>query len=147
MIYAVYQREDGRLVSITSDATKIASQSVLDARGYSVAELPDGTQNGAWNAATLQFDPRPPEPVMIDPATFYALFTPAERARIYASADPGIVDYTRWLGHVIQPFDLLGPAIAQGLATVAAQGLFDDQNGVADAATSRPAAIQAWRPS
>lgn len=143
--YAVYQLEDGSLVSGTNDPLKIASAAILEARGYGVKQLDDGAQAGIWNATTLVFDPAPPTPVLIDPATFYSLFSMVERAKIYASTDPGVVDYIRWLARVIAPFDLLGDPITSGLSYLASIGIFDDQAGVANAATTRPAAIQAWK--
>ena len=150
--FAIYQQEDGILVSGTNDQTKVASADVLAARGYAVAQCPDGSQSGVWNVSTHQFDPAPPSPVNVSPDNFVALFTPAETVRIFAAAQlpnpqsPELFYLLRQLDHRSTDLDLLGTTITQGLAVIAALGLFDDQNGVAGAATQRPAAIQAWRP-
>jgi hypothetical protein len=147
-IYALYSAADKSLYSWTRSASDYRPD-YADA-GFGLAVLgddPDPGQGAVWNTGTLSFDPPPPAPVYIEPDDFVAVFTPTETARIYASADPVLQQFLRRLAVRRLPVDLLGETVTQGLAYIAHLGLFDDQNGVADAATTRPAAIQAWRPA
>lgn len=84
---AIYQVEDGRLVSGTSDPAKIASAEILAARGYAVKAFADGAQNGPWDPATLTFGTPPANPQVIPLSDFFRRFTPAELAGIQASPD------------------------------------------------------------
>ncbi|HYD07797.1 MAG TPA: hypothetical protein VEC60_18825 [Reyranella sp.] len=144
--YAVYQLEDGRLVSGTGDPDQVAAPEILTSRGYGVAERPDGEQTGVWNPATLRFDPRPPEPVWIGADEFLDLFSAAEVARCFACPEPNLQKMLRRLQMRFEPLDLLSETVAQGLGLIAMLGLFDDQAGQPGAPTDRPAAILAWRP-
>lgn len=157
-VFAIYQNEDGRLVSVTSDATmttvaemqaagRIASDAILQARGYGAVALADSAGPVVWNTTTHAFDAAPPGPVEIEPDDFVAQFTATESQRVYASTDPNLVQFLRRLSVRRLPIDLLGATVTNGLAYIASLGLFDDQKGVAGAATTRPAAIQAWRPA
>lgn len=85
--YAIYQTEDGRYVSGTSDVTKVASADVLTARGYAVKQFADGSQNGPWDPIGLVFGPIPANPSIISIADFLRRFTPTELAGIQASTD------------------------------------------------------------
>lgn len=156
--YAIYDLTSKALVSGTDVASQVASAAVLDARGYGVALCPDGSQTGVWNPATLAFDAAPPEPVMVTGGQFVGLFTPTEYVRIYQAASlpaPGttppasfsapLSQFVKMVETASGPFDLLGAPVAQGLALIAALGLYDDQNGTPGAATARPAAIVATR--
>jgi hypothetical protein len=140
-MWAVYQIEDGRLVSTGST---VADDAVLAARGYGKVEI--ASANGVWNPARLAFDPAPSEAIEIEPDVFLDQFTPAETARIYGSPDAVLQKFLRRLSIRRLPIDLSGETVTGGLAYVASLGLFDDQNGVPGAPTARPVAIQGYRP-
>ena len=153
--YAIYDIASGALQSGTNVDSQVAAASALAARGLAVALCPDGAQTGVWNPATLSFTPAPPEPVMITGGQLIGLFTPTEAVRIYQAATlpaPGTTPPASFNAQAFQfikmvetaagPFDLLGAPVSQGLALIAALGLYDDQNGTPGAATARPAAIQ-----
>lgn len=143
--YQVYQAEDGRAISGTSDPTKIAVLSVLNARGYAVKQFPDGAQNGVWNQSTLQFDPAPAAQVLIGADQFLNQFNAPEVQKIFASADARIIKLRILLQMRQNPINLLGQVVQQALTLIAALGLFDDQTGPGTA-TTRPDAILAYRP-
>lgn len=123
--FAIYQLEDGRLVSGTGDKDKIASADVLKARGYGLAECPDGAQTGAWNTSKLAFDPAPPAPVLAEPEAIIAAFTPAEWAAARDLADPNIVWWFDRLMSRRAPVDIGGATFTQGLQYLVAQTKID----------------------
>jgi hypothetical protein len=112
--YAVYQLEDGRLVSGTGDPTKVASPAVLAARGYGVADLPDGSQNGIWDPVNHVFNPAPAG-TNYDTWQWIALFTPAEIAAIRASTDQTVQSFLYQLSFAPTVFTGM-PEIVSGLA-------------------------------
>lgn len=141
-VYAVYATENGQLWSVAHDAAQVASADVLTARGFAVKQFPDGTDAGPWNAATLSFGAPPPPSLMLDPVDFLMRFTPTETARIRASADPRVQQFVFALGIQRDAINVLGTTASGGLALIASLGLFDDQAGVAGAATARITQIQ-----
>jgi hypothetical protein len=124
MIYAVYQTENGQLVSVASDITLVASQDILTARGYSVKELPDGTQNGIWNINTLEFDPPPPPSTEISTHDFILRFTPDEFAAIQKTAQT-VPQVSQWLLALstTQILDLTNPVVVGAVNQLAALNL------------------------
>jgi hypothetical protein len=135
-MYAVYEIETGRLVSTGSTVT---DDETFQARKCGKVEVPDA--NGIWNPGTLSFDPRPADPVMIEPDVFFDQFTPAEFGRIYSSDDLHVKYLLKRLELRRTPIDLLGDTVSQALALLQSLNLLDTNDG------SRVAAIQAWRPA
>lgn len=68
MLYCIVQAEDGKLVSSTTDAAKVADLKILAARGYLVVERPLEEASGLWDVDRKQFAERPaPPPAFPDP--------------------------------------------------------------------------------
>jgi len=114
-MYAVYQLEDGRLVSTGSI---VAEDAILAARGYGKVSIADGSQNGVWNASTLSFDPPPPV-TQLSKVDFLKRFMAAERIAIRALTDPAVVDFLHLLD-LADYVDLADPETQQGVSYVAA---------------------------
>lgn len=120
--FAIYQAEDGRLVSGTNDAAKVASADIIAARGYAVKQFADGSQNGVWNPATLSYDPAPAGPNVIDTGDFFDRFTAAELRGILQSTDATV---QQWL-FVMQrrgQIDLTAQKMTAALQYLVIQGL------------------------
>lgn len=145
--FAVYQVDDGRLISGTSDQTKIAALTILNARGYAVKQFPDGAQLGVWNQSTLQYDAAQAQAVLIDPGEFFELLNPNELQKWSASNNPTAHQFFLVLQGITRPINLLGRRVQRVLNGMTAAGYWDDQAGVAGAPTVRPAAILAFRPT
>ena len=121
-IYAVYQIEDGRLVSSANDPAKVASADILAARGYGVAQRPDSEINGVWNPAALAFGPAPSPLATITTYAFVLRFTAAEYAAVKASADAN-VQHLMFALATAQVVDLTDPVVQQGVGYLASVGL------------------------
>lgn len=120
--YAVYAIESGDLISGTDDPTKVAAPSVLTARGYAVAECPDGAQSGVWNVVTHVFDPEPPIINSYPTWKWLSRFTAAELATIRASSDENVAALLFRL-QFTQMIEPTSADIQQGLAYLQSIGL------------------------
>lgn len=145
--FEIYRIADGAPVSGTRDLTKVASPELLGNLGFGIKEFPDGAQLGVWNRQTLQFDPAPAAPVLINPDDLLDQFTGTELQRWDNSNNANAKKLLRVLSLRSRPLNLLGARVQRILNGMAAAGFFDDQGGVAGAATTRPASILAFRPS
>lgn len=124
-VHAIYQVEDGRLVSWTTDASKIAPAATLAARGYVCVTIEDADPAGRWNPTTHTFEPVAPEAARIlTPLQFRDRFTHAEEVAITAAAAAS-VDIRVWLDRlaVAQEISLDDARTIAGVGALEAAGL------------------------
>ena len=93
MWYAVYETLTGRLVSVGSSVGPDLASRGLESKEY--PSRPD--QDGVWNEATLDFDPRPVSFGEISTTDFMLRFTEAERKAVRDSLADKAVDFREML--------------------------------------------------
>jgi hypothetical protein len=123
--FAIYQLENGQLVSGTGDISKIANEEILKARGYGVIECPDNAQAGIWNSEKLNFDPALSVSIYAEPEAIIAAFTPTEWMAARDLTDPNIVWWFDRLMSRREPVDIMGETFIQGLQYLVSQVKID----------------------
>jgi hypothetical protein len=85
MTIAIYKIDNGRLVSTTDSLSNVASQDILDAKGYAVKDIPSTDihnpplhQRYIWNESTLVWDLEDNLKGLQKQFTFWQAFTQAE---------------------------------------------------------------------
>jgi hypothetical protein len=146
--WVLYDLGTGQYWGDTSDQTKLLTAEQLVNRAQGIAgPFTDAQHAGVWNRQTLSYDPAPARPVLVDPDDFLDQLSPAELDKWSKSASPAAKKFFLIITTRSRPINLLGARVQRILNGMTAAGYWDDQNNVGGAATTRPAAVLAYRPT
>jgi hypothetical protein len=128
MIYALVETETGKLLSWTRSAAGLPDAATRTARGWTVVEIKDVDPSGIWNPATLTWDPRPVEAVMLTEFQFKARLTADERIAIRdaAKTDPYVDDFLDLLASADE-VNLRDDLVINAVGYLAMRGLLTEE--------------------